>query len=123
LPILEKVRLLLTCVPDVASRGLDIPSVQTVINFNVPKAVEDYIHRFVCQQSRSYVTVVSVGRTARAGRGGVAITLVSENDIKLVQAIEEHVGVKMQLLESFEVSPWRFCCVSQLFRRTMWLGS
>jgi superfamily II DNA/RNA helicase len=59
---------------DVASRGLDIAPVKTVINFNVPKAVNDYIHR--------------VGRTARAGRGGTAITMVSERDVELLQAVE-----------------------------------
>lgn len=62
---------------DVASRGLDIAPVKVVLNFNVPKAVDDYIHR--------------VGRTARAGRGGRAVTLMSEHDVELIQAIESKV--------------------------------
>ncbi|EDQ87002.1 uncharacterized protein MONBRDRAFT_35244 [Monosiga brevicollis MX1] len=66
---------------DVASRGLDIPTVTYVINYNVPRAPEDYVHR--------------VGRTARAGRGGMAITLMDERDIELLQAIEEHINVKL----------------------------
>ncbi len=75
--------------PDVASRGLDIPSVEYVVNFSIPKAVEDYIHR--------------VGRTARAGRGGVSISLVSERDIDLIHAIEARVGIKMEEFEGIEV--------------------
>ena len=54
--------------------GLDIPTVGAVVNFDVPRAPKDYIHR--------------VGRTARAGRGGRAITLMCENDIALIQNIE-----------------------------------
>ena len=89
---------------DVASRGLDIPAVQAVVNFNVPKAVEDYVHR--CDSGCNACMILmrgSVGRTARAGRGGIAITLVSEQDIRLVHAIEAHVGVKLQLYEAIKV--------------------
>lgn len=66
---------------DVASRGLDIPTVQLVINHNIPKVPKEYIHR--------------VGRTARAGRNGKAISLVTPYDIKLLQAIEEHINTKL----------------------------
>ncbi|RUP24981.1 hypothetical protein BC936DRAFT_138865 [Jimgerdemannia flammicorona] len=59
---------------DVGSRGLDIPTVQLVLNYDVPRDPTDYIHR--------------VGRTARAGRGGQAVTIVSERDVQLVQNIE-----------------------------------
>ncbi|XP_018322404.1 probable ATP-dependent RNA helicase DDX49 [Agrilus planipennis] len=66
---------------DVASRGLDIPTVELVLNHNVPKVAKEYIHR--------------VGRTARAGRGGKAITLVSPYEIKLLYAIEKLINTKL----------------------------
>ena len=63
--------------------GLDIPSVDVVINFDIPTHSKDYIHR--------------VGRTARAGRAGKSITLVTQYDVELVQRIENVVGKKMEL--------------------------
>ena len=58
---------------DVAARGLDIPAVSHVFNFDVPTHAEDYIHR--------------IGRTGRAGRAGVSVTLVTREDAKHLDAI------------------------------------
>ena len=66
---------------DVASRGLDIPHVDVVLNYDIPTHSKDYIHR--------------VGRTARAGRAGKAITFVSQYDIELFQRIEKLLGKKL----------------------------
>lgn len=66
---------------DVASRGLDIPHVDVVINFDIPTHSKDYIHR--------------VGRTARAGRSGKSITFVTQYDVELYQRIEHLIGKKL----------------------------
>ena len=72
----QHVRLLVAT--DVASRGLDIPSVDLVINAELPRTAVNYVHR--------------VGRTARAGRRGRAISLVGEADVALVKAAEKLSG-------------------------------
>jgi superfamily II DNA/RNA helicase len=66
---------------DVASRGLDLPQVEVVINHNVPKSSKTYIHR--------------VGRTARAGKSGLAITLVSQYEVAPVLHIEKKLQIKL----------------------------
>jgi len=63
---------------DVAARGLDIPAVSHVFNYDVPTHAEDYVHR--------------IGRTGRAGREGASFTIVTRHDEKLVTAIEKLTG-------------------------------
>ncbi len=67
---------------DVAARGLDIPNVSHVINFDVPLNPEDYVHR--------------IGRTGRAGKKGTAITIVQEKEKALISNIEVLIDEKIQ---------------------------
>ncbi|MGL1920393.1 MAG: DEAD/DEAH box helicase [Hyphomicrobiales bacterium] len=60
---------------DVAARGLDIPDVSHVINYDMPMQAEDYVHR--------------IGRTGRAGRSGTAISMVTFDDIRQLKAVEK----------------------------------
>lgn len=83
---------LLVCT-DVAARGLDIKDVPAVFNFDVPFNAEDYVHR--------------IGRTGRAGASGLAVTLVSGSDARLVADIEKLLKTKLDIeaLEYDEDSP------------------
>ena len=77
---------------DVAARGLDIPAVSHVFNFDVPHHADDYVHR--------------IGRTGRAGRAGTAISLVTPLDQKSMVAIEKLIGQSIPRSEgSAEVQP------------------
>jgi superfamily II DNA/RNA helicase len=69
---------LLVC-SDVAARGLDIPDVSHVFNFDVPIHPDDYVHR--------------IGRTGRAGKSGIAISIVTKEDSKHVKAIEKLINI------------------------------
>ncbi|WP_281994523.1 DEAD/DEAH box helicase [Ruegeria faecimaris] len=71
---------------DVAARGLDVPSVSHVINFDVPGHPEDYVHR--------------IGRTGRAGREGKAITICSGRDEKALAAIEKLIQKEIPRLDN-----------------------
>jgi superfamily II DNA/RNA helicase len=70
---------------DVAARGLDIPAVSHVFNFDVPHHPDDYVHR--------------VGRTGRAGRTGTAISIVTPLDTKSIAAIEKLIGQQIPRAE------------------------
>jgi superfamily II DNA/RNA helicase len=69
---------------DVAARGLDIPDVSHVVNFDVPTHSEDYVHR--------------IGRTGRAGRSGVSLTIVTSDDGKYIAQIEDLIKRKIDWL-------------------------
>lgn len=69
---------------DVAARGLDLPDVGHVFNFDVPIHSEDYVHR--------------IGRTGRAGRSGSAFTIVTKRDTKHADAIEKLIGEEVEWL-------------------------
>ncbi len=78
-------KLKLLVASDVAARGLDIPAVSHVFNFDVPTHAEDYIHR--------------IGRTGRAGRTGVSITLAGPSDGKYLDAITHLIQQPIPLME------------------------
>ena len=82
---------------DIVARGIDIDDIAIVINFDVPRDEEDYVHR--------------IGRTARAGRGGRAVTLVNEKDMHFFRQIERFLGkeiYKEQMPEELgETPPYR----------------
>ncbi|WP_109434880.1 MULTISPECIES: DEAD/DEAH box helicase [Aquimarina] len=75
---------------DIAARGLDIPLLPHVVNFELPNISEDYVHR--------------IGRTGRAGASGEAISLVCQDELSYVRGIEKLLGEKLQseVVEGFE---------------------
>jgi superfamily II DNA/RNA helicase len=79
---------LLVC-SDVAARGLDIPDVSHVINYDAPHHAEDYVHR--------------IGRTGRAGKSGQALTIVSRIDQKAVAEIEKLIARKIDWQEGAQL--------------------
>jgi len=82
-------RLKVLVATDVAARGIDIPEVKFVYNFDLPNVPENYVHR--------------IGRTARAGANGTAIAFCSEEDVKELRQIEKVIGGPM---ETASGTPW-----------------
>lgn len=70
---------------DVLARGIDVADVSLIINFDVPRAVDDYVHR--------------IGRTGRYDKSGVAITFVNKKDRRAFAAIQEKVGDQLEILK------------------------
>ncbi len=89
---------------EVAARGLDIPSLEYVVNFDLPFLAEDYVHR--------------IGRTGRAGRTGVAISLVSREEERTLADIEKLIGNKIRrvTIPGYEVGS-RDLLIKQLQKR------
>ncbi len=75
---------------DVAARGIDVKGISHVINYDLPKFAEDYVHR--------------IGRTGRAGQKGIAIAFASNMDRHVLRKIEQYTGQKLQasVIEGFE---------------------
>ncbi len=78
---------------DIAARGLDIPLLPHVVNYELPNIAEDYVHR--------------IGRTGRAGAEGQAMSLVSADETSYLKGIEKLIGesIPVEILEGFEPDP------------------
>ena len=78
---------------DVAARGIDVPTITHVINYDLPKQAEDYVHR--------------IGRTGRAGRTGIAITFAEVNEYVKVHKIEKYIDRKLNEVTVEGMEPTR----------------
>lgn len=78
---LRKGRIKILVATDVAARGIDVPTITHVINYDLPKQAEDYVHR--------------IGRTGRAGRSGIAVTFAEVNEYIKVHKIERYLNRKL----------------------------
>src|SRR3954462_8163755 len=76
---------------DVAARGIDVPGINLVVNYDAPRLAEDYVHR--------------IGRTGRPGRAGVAVTFLGRDDRSLVRQIERFTGHKVSMMEIEGLEP------------------
>ena len=87
----KRVRVLVAT--DVAARGLDVPTISHVINFGLPMKEEDYVHR--------------IGRTGRAGRTGLAVTLAERRDFGMIQRIQRFTTQRMPVATITGLEPKR----------------
>ena len=78
---------------DVAARGLDIPLIEHVINYDLPQVPEDYIHR--------------IGRTGRAGKKGSALTFLTPSDRRMWNSINRLINPNLKLLQNFKKTKFR----------------
>jgi superfamily II DNA/RNA helicase len=76
---------------DVAARGIDVPGINLVVNYDAPRQAEDYVHR--------------IGRTGRAGRAGMAVTFLGREDRHLMRQVERFTGNKVSLMEIEGLEP------------------
>jgi ATP-dependent RNA helicase RhlE len=70
---------------DIASRGIDVDEITHVVNFDMPEVPETYIHR--------------IGRTARAGASGVALSFCDREEINDLRSIERLIGIRLEVIE------------------------
>jgi len=78
---------------DIAARGIDIPIIQHIVNFNIPETVDDYVHR--------------AGRTARGDAGGIVSSIASWADKAMISQIEAALGEEIPRCEAPGVDPWK----------------
>ena len=90
---LRKGRCKILVATDVAARGIDVPTITHVINYDLPKQAEDYVHR--------------IGRTGRAGRTGIAITFAEVNEYVKVHKIEKYIDRKLNEVTVEGMEPTR----------------
>ena len=79
--LLRKGQIRILVATDVAARGIDVPAISHVINFDLPMSAEDYVHR--------------IGRTGRAGAVGIALSFAANKDMHILRRIEQFTGNKM----------------------------
>ncbi|HET7704817.1 MAG TPA: DEAD/DEAH box helicase, partial [Thermoanaerobaculia bacterium] len=77
---------------DIAGRGIDVPGIEHVINFDIPESVDDYVHR--------------AGRTARADREGIVSTIATWENLMMVREIEKSIGQELPRCTVPGVEPW-----------------